>query len=160
MSGTDERLDRIATLEAENKRLLQEREDAMRPTDADDLNMLVRLNHFGDGMNEHIAGPTTLETATELIRWADSYIFRITWERAMNLATVKAENKRLREALEPFKKGLQYYVDLWTEETDGQEMPDDEDDDGVFYLCNLGIYVQVATIGDFRRAARALDTQP
>lgn len=54
-----------------------------------DIDMLVRVNCFGDGMNEHIAGPTTVETAKELLHWADSYIFRQTMEYAEEIAEAK-----------------------------------------------------------------------
>lgn len=67
----------LTRLRSEVERLTRERDEAARPTSPDDLNMLVRINCFGDGMNEHIAGPTTVETAKELLRWAEGYMFNL-----------------------------------------------------------------------------------
>lgn len=50
-----------------------------------DLDMRVRINCFGDGMNEHISGPATVETAKELLRWADGFMFRQTLEHASEI---------------------------------------------------------------------------
>lgn len=104
----------IDRLGAENKRLLDElgtlqaaMDNNAKEQTAEDLMMIVRVNHFGDGMNEHITGPTTIETAKELLSWADGYIFQQSWSAAKKWArehnrALKAEdeNKQLREALE------------------------------------------------------------
>ena len=103
----------LARLRSEVERLTRERDEAARPTSPDDLNMLVRINCFGDGMNEHIAGPTTVETAKELLRWAEGYMFNLTLDFSSKYANAISQTQaaeaelttltaRTREVLAPF----------------------------------------------------------
>ena len=67
---------------------------------AEYMKMRQSLNLWNDGMNEHISGPISIERATELIRWADSQIFRLEWE-----------NAKLKAMVEPIPRGPRKYKD-------------------------------------------------
>lgn len=86
----------------------------IEPDTLEDIQNRTAINHFGDGMNEHLT-PHTLEEADRLTSWADGYIFRQGWDNAK--AIVAAQHKA-----EEYRKAFEYArMEINTEFHDAKE---------------------------------------
>jgi hypothetical protein len=88
--------------------LLAERAASLTPESIEDkveaMTKVSLISTFNDGMNDHRLAPT-IENATDLLRWANGHIFRLSWSHAQETnARLTAERllAEAREALKPW----------------------------------------------------------